>query len=119
MRRTAGEMAKTAKKTITSIVMSHHFMMLALAGNLVVALASWLFWKIEHGINQAVDEPMDAIWWAFTTVTTVGFGDIVPETFWGRVLGIILMLVGTVLFATYIAFVANAFINTKNQLNDK
>ncbi|HEX8122953.1 MAG TPA: potassium channel family protein [Solirubrobacteraceae bacterium] len=36
----------------------------------------------------------DGVWWAMTTVTTVGYGDIQPESDGGRVIAIIVMLVG-------------------------
>ena len=31
----------------------------------------------------------DAIWWSLVTITTVGYGDLVPKTFWGRIIGIV------------------------------
>jgi voltage-gated potassium channel Kch len=33
----------------------------------------------------------DALWWAFVTSTTTGYGDISPVTFWGRAVGVFLM----------------------------
>ena len=36
----------------------------------------------------------DGIWWAFVTTTTVGYGDISPSTFYGRIIAMVLMLVG-------------------------
>lgn len=36
----------------------------------------------------------DAAWWALQTVSTVGYGDVVPESFLGRLLGGALMLLG-------------------------
>lgn len=36
----------------------------------------------------------DGLWWAFVTVTTVGYGDVIPESPAGRILGIALMLGG-------------------------
>jgi len=38
-----------------------------------------------------------AYWWAIETVTTVGYGDVVPEDAWGRVVGALLMLTGLAL----------------------
>lgn len=52
----------------------------------------------------------DGIWWATTTVTTVGYGDIYPETTTGRVLGMTIMFVGIGFVALLTAFVADRFI---------
>jgi voltage-gated potassium channel len=53
----------------------------------------------------------DGIWWAITTVTTVGYGDIVPESTGGRIIGITIMLVGIGFVALLTAFIADRFIN--------
>ncbi len=42
----------------------------------------------------------DALWWAMTTVTTVGYGDLYPITTEGRAVAVILMTAGVGLFAT-------------------
>ena len=42
----------------------------------------------------------EGIWWAIVTVSTVGYGDYAPETLWGRLLGILLILLGTGFFTT-------------------
>lgn len=36
----------------------------------------------------------DGVWWAFTTVSTVGYGDVIPRTAAGRVLGLAVIVVG-------------------------
>ena len=87
-----------------------HFIILTIFGNLIVFLFAACFYLIEYGTNPLIDEKMDAIWWAFTTVTTVGFGDIVPTTFLGRILGIFLMLIGTALFACYVALISDFYL---------
>ena len=53
----------------------------------------------------------DGVWWAITTVTTVGYGDIVPESTGGRIIGITIMLVGIGFVALLTAFIADRFIN--------
>lgn len=52
----------------------------------------------------------DGIWWAATTVTTVGYGDLFPSTTEGRVLAVIIMAVGIGFVALLTAFVADRFI---------
>jgi voltage-gated potassium channel len=49
-------------------------------------------------------------WWAITTVTTVGYGDHVPVSVGGRVLGAALMLVGIACFAFLTAVAASAIV---------
>lgn len=41
-----------------------------------------------------------SLWWALTTITTVGYGDVVPETTGGRIVGAMLMFTGLALIPT-------------------
>ena len=51
------------------------------------------------GIDPAIDNIWDGFWWAWVTVTTVGYGDIVPSSAAGRVFGGLLILFGLGLFS--------------------
>lgn len=46
---------------------------------------------------------IDAFWWTTATVTTVGYGDVVPITDIGRILGIVLMFVGISIIGVFIS----------------
>jgi voltage-gated potassium channel len=48
-------------------------------------------------IDPAIKTPQDGIWWAWVTVTTVGYGDIVPQSAEGRFFASILIMVGIVM----------------------
>lgn len=51
----------------------------------------------------------DAVWWAVTTVTTVGYGDKYPVTFGGRIIAMLLMAVGIALFSVITGSLAEWF----------
>lgn len=59
----------------------------------------------------------DALWWAFTTVTTVGYGDEYPVTGLGRTLGVFLMLSGITLLGSVTASAAAWLTNTNSNSN--
>jgi voltage-gated potassium channel len=56
----------------------------------------------------------DALWWVYVTITTVGYGDQYPVTIEGRLVGIVVMLVGVGLFGVITGFLANKFLSTSN-----
>ncbi len=66
-------------------------------------LAVWVF-VLFSGVVMTAIEPSfksvgDGIWWAWATVTTVGYGDVVPVTGGGRLLAGLVMLIGMGLFS--------------------
>jgi voltage-gated potassium channel len=50
----------------------------------------------------------EALWWSVQTVTTVGYGDVVPVTSYGRIIAGVVMLVGIAASAVLTAFVTSA-----------
>ena len=52
----------------------------------------------------------DAVWWGFVTITTVGYGDQFPVSGPGRIVGMIVMMLGVGLFGVLTGFLANAFL---------
>ncbi len=55
----------------------------------------------------------DAVWWALSTVTTVGYGDIYPVTVEGRFIAAGLMIVGVALFGSISAYITSKLILPK------
>jgi voltage-gated potassium channel len=49
----------------------------------------------------------DAIWWAYVTITTVGYGDRFPVTMAGRLVGILVMTTGVAVFATFAGLISS------------
>jgi len=52
----------------------------------------------------------DTLWWAAQTVTTVGYGDVVPETTGGRLIGVLVMAFGVAAVSLITALVTSAVV---------
>jgi voltage-gated potassium channel len=61
-------------------------------------------------IDPNIKSPLDGIWSAWVTMTHVGFGDVVPISFFGRLLAAGLILFGLVFFSLFTALVSVALI---------
>lgn len=89
---------------------THGVQYLLIAGALFVVAAAGVVTILERGGSGAIDGFGTALWWALSTVTTVGYGDVVPTTAAGRVVGVAVMLVGIGLFGVLTASVAAYFV---------
>jgi voltage-gated potassium channel len=94
-----------------NLVRSWTFLMLTVLGNGLIIISGLLFYYLEHVANPRVRSFMDAIWWSFSTATTTGYGDITPITTAGKILGILLMLMGMALFAMYTGLFAEIILS--------
>ena len=56
---------------------------------------------------------IDAFWWVSATVTTVGYGDVVPVTEAGRLMGIVLMFVGISIIGTFISVLGARLVGSR------
>jgi len=63
-----------------------------------------------YWLDPAIDSYADGLWLAFVTAATVGYGDLVPSTPAGRVLAVIIVLIGFGLLSIVTASVAAFFI---------
>lgn len=106
-------------KEISLLIRSPFFLMLTVIGNVFILFCSYLFWIMENGINPKLVKYIDAVWWSFATSTTTGYGDITPVTNSGKILGIILMLIGLAIFAMYTALFAETIIQNKELFLNK
>jgi voltage-gated potassium channel len=72
--------------------------------------------QVEHDApGSHIKTAEDALWWAYVTITTVGYGDVVPVTREGRMIAAVLMTVGVGLFGTFTAYVASWFVEQKEE----
>ena len=89
--RTIGAVIRNRRQEIIAA-----FMVLAL---LTIA-ASVLMYEAEHAVQpEAFDSILTGIYWAMTTITTTGYGDLVPITALGRVIGFVVMVLSIAIVA--------------------
>lgn len=74
---------------------------------LTVVVASLAVLDAERGSGSDIDSFGDAVWWAFVTITTVGYGDVAPETATGRIVAVALMVGGIALIGVVTATLAS------------
>ncbi|MCE0492925.1 potassium channel family protein [Vibrio salinus] len=75
--------------------------------------------EFERGVEGAnINNAVDALWWSFVTITTVGYGDCYPVTYEGKIIAAILMAAGVGLFGTFTGFVASWFLEDNDDRKD-
>ena len=83
-------------------------------GVLIFIYASLLFvlMRIEEDApNRKIIHLQDAIWYLLETLTTVGYGDVLPVTYWGRMIGFVFLVSSLGVYGFIIGQIAN-FMNT-------
>ncbi|WP_112479170.1 potassium channel family protein [Vibrio variabilis] len=87
------------------------FSLVATISILLVIFGAIAMLQLEAGNPDAnIHNAHDALWWAFVTITTVGYGDFYPITFEGRVVAGVIMTAGVGLFGSFTAYVASIFL---------
>ena len=69
---------------------------------------------IIRALEPQIDNIADGMWWAWVTISTVGYGDITPVSTLGRIIASALMIMGIGFIATITAAVSSHFISSFN-----
>jgi voltage-gated potassium channel len=75
----------------------------------MLLFCSWMAYVAEHPTNTDFASFGDSLWWGIVTLTTVGYGDIVPITEKGRIAGTFLMMTGLTTLGLIAGTLASAF----------
>ncbi len=95
--------------------MDKFLILLILAAGVVLAGSIAIF-AIESGQSDSqITTFLDAVWWTVATVTTVGYGDIVPVTDAGRMVSIFYMFFGITIFAISLSVLGSNFYRKRFQ----
>ena len=82
---------------------------------LLIVFSSIAILQVEKDPNSNIKTAEDAVWWAYVTITTVGYGDKYPVTSEGRLIACVLMTAGVGLFGTFTAYIASWFVADKRK----
>lgn len=78
-----------------------------------VILITILVWFVDTGISDFGT----AIWYTFASMTSTGYGDVVPTTISGRIVGIVAMIGGILIFSLMTAIISSAYVSRLNREN--
>jgi len=110
-----GEGATKAKRSLHSRTANYAAVVTAI----VVLLTAVMVLDLERTAPSSnIHSFPDALWWAVSTVTTVGYGDRYPVTAGGRSIAVILMIMGVALFGVLAAAMAAFFVNNSSSDDD-
>ena len=94
------------------------FFLLAISATVVITSGIAIYFIESPHEDAEITNFIDAFWWAAATVTTVGYGDVVPVTDAGRIMGIGLMFVGISIIGVFISAFGAMLIGSRLKKHD-
>lgn len=112
-----GRYSAAVSDIATAIKLKRHQLLVSVLGGAILLLVSATFLFVVEGEAQpeAFGSIPRAMWWSMATLTTVGYGDVYPMTFLGRVFASITAVIGIGLIALPAGIVAAAFSEVMTQ----
>ncbi len=79
----------------------------------LLGMVPLIWWFERAGGNELFHTIGDALWWLIVTIPTVGYGDIVPRTVFGRLLGVVVIVFGVAFYAILSGQIVSFLIDKK------
>ncbi|MBD3610465.1 MAG: potassium channel family protein [Gammaproteobacteria bacterium] len=102
-------------KTLSKVLERNHLGNLLAFAMFMVVMSGILI----SGIDPAIESPWQGVWWALVTVTTVGYGDVVPVSGAGKFFASLLILLGIGVFSLLTANVSAFLVRQDEEKEDK
>ncbi|MBS1271442.1 MAG: Voltage-gated potassium channel Kch [Candidatus Marinimicrobia bacterium] len=96
------------------VLKDHNFLKIFLGIFVIMFVGGTLALAFERAVNaQGFNNLWSAFWWALVTITTVGYGDTVPVSLGGRIVGVLVMFAGVSLVSLLTATISSIFVAQK------
>lgn len=108
-----------------SLLNKHRFRKIILVITLITLGTSLIMPVLESASpDSQIHSLLDSLWWAVSTITTIGYGDYVPVTVAGKILGLFLQIIGSTLYGVIFVVIGSTFTQSQDvykitKLNDR
>ena len=90
-----------------------------LIGIIILEASSMVIVEVESLSPDAnILTANDAVWWSLVTMATVGYGDFYPVTLAGRLVALVVMVIGVAMFSVLTSYLAQAFIRPRREKDE-
>jgi voltage-gated potassium channel len=110
-----------AAKLVSNVFKSkfHELLLSLILIMFLVIIASCFVFFAEHLQKDTNFTSIPAtIWWAVVSLTTVGYGDMIPETVWGKTFASLILLAGVALFALPAGIITSGFLDEMRKIRN-
>lgn len=108
-----------SKSLLLKVFQRPAFIFLGLAALSIMTFFSALIFFVEHETNPAFRDFLSAAYFTVSTMTSVGFGDVVPVTSAGKIIAMVMMLLGTFIFVSFTGVVASTVLELELKIKTK
>lgn len=106
-------LARDREKTVSIFLKNTYLDKIILVAIIFIFILTVSIRLIDPNINDI----NTSLWYTIVTVTSTGYGDVVPSSVYGRVIGVFGMIGGILVFATFTAVISSLYISKINKRN--
>jgi len=108
-------------QTLASVLATKkfEFFTLAIFASIVIFVSSVLIYVMEaNNASSSIDTMFEAVYWSIVTIATVGYGDMVPVTYEGRIVALVVIISGIAVLAFTTSLVVSAFTEKLDEIRE-
>lgn len=106
-------MVRDEEKNISEFIRKTYLDKIIIASIVFIVIVTVLVWMLDSNITDF----KTAVWYIFVSMTSTGYGDVVPSSVSGKVVGIVAMVGGIIIFSLITAIISSAYISRLNRQN--